>query len=79
MQDGIFPAVTILFIVMSLAYVVFCERVRWGEYEFWTEHHARHLRGVAGVSGKSPSIFRSILMTPIRTCRLESAHHKSPK
>jgi hypothetical protein len=28
MQDVIFLAVTILFFAMSLAYVVFCERVR---------------------------------------------------
>jgi len=28
MQDVIFLAVTILFFVISLAYVVFCERVR---------------------------------------------------
>jgi cbb3-type cytochrome oxidase subunit 3 len=28
MQDAIFVGVTILFFVISLAYVVFCERVR---------------------------------------------------
>jgi cbb3-type cytochrome oxidase subunit 3 len=28
MQDAIFLAVTILFFAVSLAYVVFCERVR---------------------------------------------------
>ena len=34
MQDVIFLSVTILFFAISLAYVVFCERVRRGGDEF---------------------------------------------
>jgi hypothetical protein len=33
MQDVIFLAVTILFFVVSVAYVRFCERVRCGGYD----------------------------------------------
>jgi len=76
MQDEIFLAMTILFFAVSLAYVVFCERVGMSS---GPSIMLVICAGLLVYLVRVPSTFRSILMTPIRTCRLESAHHKSLK
>jgi hypothetical protein len=51
MQDLIYIVVTIIFFVVSIAYVHFCERVKSGElYEFGIGHHAHRERPDDGLS-----------------------------
>jgi len=37
MQDFVFAAITIAFFAVSVGYVRFCDRIRWGETEMSSE------------------------------------------
>jgi len=61
MKDLVFVALTVAFFVLSLGYVRFCDRIRWGHHERWIHCDAFDLRGDDGLSPVRPSAPGEIL------------------
>jgi len=52
MEDAVWVALTVAFFALSIAYVRFCERVKWGAgYEPGIGDHARDQRADCGLPG----------------------------